>query len=80
MANMFMDMVNEKRIDVPALDGKKGGAYCAGVVPGIGPFQVSILYGGHYLYLYCLVRPLNQHKHGYAINIRATSFSLDHFS
>ena len=40
MAGMFMDMVNEKRIDVPAADGKKGGAYCAGVVPGIGPFQL----------------------------------------
>ena len=39
-----MDMVNEKRIDVPALDGKKGGAYCAGVVPGIGPFQVNFLH------------------------------------
>ena len=41
MAQMFMDMVHEKRIDVPAADDKKGGAYCAGVVPGIGPFQVS---------------------------------------
>lgn len=28
MAGLFMDMVNEKRIDVPATDGKKGGAYC----------------------------------------------------
>lgn len=28
MASLFMDMVNEKRIDVPATDGKKGGAYC----------------------------------------------------
>ena len=40
MAQMFTDMVDEKRIDVPAVDGKKGGAYCAGVVPGIGPFQL----------------------------------------
>jgi len=40
MAGMFMDMVREKRIDVPAIDGKRGGAYCAGVVPGIGPFQL----------------------------------------
>jgi oligoendopeptidase F len=40
MAQMFTDMVNEKRIDVPATNGKKGGAYCAGVVPGIGPFQL----------------------------------------
>ena len=40
MAKMFTEMVDEKRIDVPAVDGKKGGAYCAGVVPGIGPFQL----------------------------------------
>lgn len=40
MSDLFMDMVNEKRIDVPATDGKKGGAYCAGVVPGVGPFQL----------------------------------------
>lgn len=40
MADMFMSMVNEKRIDVPATNGKKGGAYCAGVVPGVGPFQL----------------------------------------
>lgn len=40
MSDMFMSMVDEKRIDVPASNGKKGGAYCAGVVPGIGPFQL----------------------------------------
>ncbi|KAL3933719.1 MAG: hypothetical protein SGBAC_010268 [Bacillariaceae sp.] len=40
MADLFMGMVNEKRIDVPAVDHKKGGAYCAGVVPAIGPFQL----------------------------------------
>jgi oligoendopeptidase F len=40
MADLFMGMINEKRIDVPAVDHKKGGAYCAGVVPGIGPFQL----------------------------------------
>jgi oligoendopeptidase F len=40
MSELFMDMVNEKRIDVPATDGKKGGAYCAGVVPGVGPYQL----------------------------------------
>lgn len=40
MAEMFLNMVNEKRIDVPATNGKKGGAYCAGVVPGIGPYQL----------------------------------------
>ena len=40
LSDMFMDMVNEKRIDVPATNGKKGGAYCAGVVPGVGPYQL----------------------------------------
>lgn len=40
MAEIFMGMVNEKRIDVPATLGKKGGAYCAGVVPSVGPFQL----------------------------------------
>lgn len=40
MSEMFMSMVDEKRIDVPATNGKKGGAYCAGVVPGVGPFQL----------------------------------------
>jgi len=40
MADLFMGMVNDKRIDVPAVDHKKGGAYCAGVVPGVGPFQL----------------------------------------
>jgi len=40
MADLFMGMVNEKRIDVPAVDHKKGGAYCAGVIPGVGPFQL----------------------------------------
>ena len=40
LSDMFMDMVSEKRIDVPAKDGKKMGAYCAGVVPGIGPYQL----------------------------------------
>ena len=28
MADLFMGMVTEKRIDVPAVDHKKGGAYC----------------------------------------------------
>eukprot|EP00581_Thalassiosira_minuscula_P010123 CAMPEP_0183709544 /NCGR_PEP_ID=MMETSP0737-20130205/5568_1 /TAXON_ID=385413 /ORGANISM="Thalassiosira miniscula, Strain CCMP1093" /LENGTH=625 /DNA_ID=CAMNT_0025937673 /DNA_START=100 /DNA_END=1977 /DNA_ORIENTATION=- len=40
MSNLFKSMVDEKRIDVPATNGKKGGAYCAGVVPGVGPFQL----------------------------------------
>jgi oligoendopeptidase F len=40
MAELFLDMIREERIDVPAMNGKKGGAYCAGVVPGIGPFQL----------------------------------------
>lgn len=34
MADLFVGMVKEKRIDVPAVDHKKGGAYCAGVIPG----------------------------------------------
>ena len=40
MADLFQTMVDEKRIDVPAVDHKKGGAYCAGVIPGVGPFQL----------------------------------------
>jgi oligoendopeptidase F len=40
MADLFVGMVKEKRIDVPAIDHKKGGAYCAGVIPGVGPFQL----------------------------------------
>lgn len=40
MSELFMSMVNEKRIDVPASNGKKGGAYCAGVTPEVGPFQL----------------------------------------
>jgi|EP00670_Eutreptiella_braarudii_P013817 pepF/M3 family oligoendopeptidase len=40
MADLFKSMVDEKRIDVPATNGKKGGAYCAGAVPGVGPFQL----------------------------------------
>lgn len=40
MADLFQGMVDDRRIDVPAVDGKKGGAYCAGVVPGVGPFQL----------------------------------------
>lgn len=40
MADMFLGMVNEQRIDVPTGSAKKGGAYCSGAVPGIGPFQL----------------------------------------
>jgi pepF/M3 family oligoendopeptidase len=40
MADMFMQMVNEERIDVPTQPGKRGGAFCAGVTPEIGPFQL----------------------------------------
>jgi oligoendopeptidase F len=40
MADMFMRFVEEKRIDVPATNGKKGGAYCSAAVPGVGPFQL----------------------------------------
>jgi len=39
MGDMFMQMVNEKRIDVPAEKGKTGGAYCAAAF-GCGPFQL----------------------------------------
>lgn len=39
MANMFMDFVEQKRIDVPAQDGKRGGAYCSSAY-GSGPFQL----------------------------------------
>lgn len=40
MADMFLSMVNEQRIDAPAVNGKRGGAYCEAVVPGVGPFQL----------------------------------------
>jgi len=40
MVDLFTDMVKQKRIDVPAVNHKIGGAYCAGVVPGVGPFQL----------------------------------------
>ena len=40
MADLFMQMVNEERIDVPSQPGKRGGAFCAGVTPEIGPFQL----------------------------------------
>ncbi|MBI1364153.1 MAG: oligoendopeptidase F [Proteobacteria bacterium] len=40
MAGLFMQMVNEERIDVPSVPGKRGGAFCAGVTPEIGPFQL----------------------------------------
>jgi oligoendopeptidase F len=40
MATLFTQMVEQKRIDVPAENGKRGGAYCASAF-GCGPFQVS---------------------------------------
>lgn len=40
MATLFQNMIDEKRIDVPAVDGKKAGAYCAGATPLTGPFQL----------------------------------------
>lgn len=40
MAGLFKDMIAEKRIDVPAVNHKKAGAYCSGAVPGLGPFQL----------------------------------------
>jgi len=39
MANMFLEFVEQKRIDVPAQDGKRGGAYCSSAY-GSGPFQL----------------------------------------
>ena len=39
MAKHFTDMVENKRIDVPAADGKRGGAYCSSSY-GCGPFQL----------------------------------------
>ena len=39
MADMFTKFVDEKRIDVPAQDGKRGGAYCSSAY-GSGPFQL----------------------------------------
>ena len=39
MAKHFTDMVESKRIDVPAADGKRGGAYCSSSY-GCGPFQL----------------------------------------
>ena len=38
MADLFLDMVHEKRIHAPVVDHKRGGAYCHAVVPGVGPF------------------------------------------
>jgi oligoendopeptidase F len=38
MKDMFQRLVKEQRIDVFARNGKKGGAYCTGVVPEVGPF------------------------------------------
>lgn len=40
MAALFQQMIDEKRIDVPAADGKKAGAYCSGATPLTGPFQL----------------------------------------
>lgn len=39
MAELFTQMVDEKRIDVPAQNGKRGGAYCSSAY-GVGPFQL----------------------------------------
>eukprot|EP00922_Rhytidocystis_sp_ex-Travisia-forbesii_P036215 GHVS01053724.1.p1 GENE.GHVS01053724.1~~GHVS01053724.1.p1 ORF type:complete len:722 (-),score=150.05 GHVS01053724.1:197-2101(-) len=41
MAAMFTRMVEEERVDMPAADGKRSGAFCHGVVPGVGPFQMN---------------------------------------
>lgn len=39
MASLFTEMVEQKRIDVPAQNGKRGGAYCSSSY-GNGPFQL----------------------------------------
>jgi len=39
MADLFTEMVDQKRIDVPAQNGKRGGAYCSSSY-GHGPFQL----------------------------------------
>jgi len=39
MAGLFVEMVDQKRIDVPAQNGKRGGAYCSSSY-GSGPFQL----------------------------------------
>lgn len=39
MADMFLEFIDQKRIDVPAQDGKRGGAYCSSAF-GNGPFQL----------------------------------------
>ena len=46
MARLFTEMVNSKRIDVPADNGKTGGAYCAAAF-GCGPFQLLNFTGDH---------------------------------
>uniref|UniRef100_A0A0G4GU87 Peptidase M3A/M3B catalytic domain-containing protein n=1 Tax=Chromera velia CCMP2878 TaxID=1169474 RepID=A0A0G4GU87_9ALVE len=40
MATLFQNMVAEGRLDAPAADGKRSGAFCSGVIPGVGPFQL----------------------------------------
>eukprot|EP00921_Rhytidocystis_pertsovi_P017383 GHVQ01027342.1.p1 GENE.GHVQ01027342.1~~GHVQ01027342.1.p1 ORF type:complete len:781 (+),score=119.78 GHVQ01027342.1:229-2571(+) len=45
MADMFDRMVDEERIDMPAVDGKRSGAFCHGVVPAVGPFQLNNFIG-----------------------------------
>ena len=39
MADLFTEMVDQNRIDVPAQNGKRGGAYCSSSY-GNGPFQL----------------------------------------
>jgi oligoendopeptidase F len=38
MADLFKEFVDEERIDFPSAENKKGGAFCSGAVPAIGPF------------------------------------------
>ncbi|PHJ20657.1 peptidase family m3 protein [Cystoisospora suis] len=41
MADMFVTMVKEERIDMPAVDGKDSGAFCHGCTTKTGPFQLN---------------------------------------
>lgn len=39
MAEMFLKFVEEKRIDMPAVQGKRTGAFCHSCTTKLGPFQ-----------------------------------------
>ena len=74
MAEMFMDMVNEKRIDVPSGPAKKGGAYCSGAVPGIGPFQLLNVAGLTLLAAAPILLGFAEKDSEIALEVKAVSF------